>query len=49
MEALPLIVGKLPAPAELESVQIGGDTTGLVGIVSQLAEIMEVVCGPRDS
>lgn len=49
VEALPLIVGKLPAPAELKSVQIGGDTTGLVGIVSQLSEIMEVVRGPRDS
>lgn len=43
VEALPKIVHALPAPAELKSVQIGGDTLGLAGLITQLSEILALV------
>lgn len=43
IEALPAIVDKLPAPTELRSVQIGGDTTGVASVVAQLSEIITAI------
>ncbi|QVI19723.1 hypothetical protein KHQ06_25665 [Nocardia tengchongensis] len=43
IETLPAIVDNLPAPTELRSVQIGGDTLGLAGLVAQLSEIMTAI------
>ncbi|MFB7723686.1 SPFH domain-containing protein [Nocardia sp. NPDC056100] len=43
VQSLPAIVSRMPAPAELKSVQIGGDTTGLTGIIAQLTEIVDAV------
>ncbi|MFE6860787.1 SPFH domain-containing protein [Nocardia sp. NPDC057668] len=47
--ALPAIVDNLPAPHELRSVQIGGDTLGLSGLLAQVSAIVDTVRGPGDS
>ncbi|MGX1810166.1 SPFH domain-containing protein [Nocardia sp. NPDC055321] len=44
--ALPAIVDHLPAPQELKSVQIGGDTLGLSGLIAQLGAIVDTVRDP---
>ncbi|MFE3255441.1 SPFH domain-containing protein [Nocardia sp. NPDC059229] len=49
IETLPAIVAGLPAPAELKSVQIGGDTTGLAGVVAQVSEIVAALRPIRGS
>lgn len=43
VQSLPTIVDHLPTPTELKAVQIGGDTTGLTGIITQLTEIVAAV------
>ncbi|GAB0108250.1 hypothetical protein JMUB6875_72620 [Nocardia sp. JMUB6875] len=43
IDKLPAIVEHLPTPTELKSVQIGGDTLGLAGLVTQVSEIVAAV------
>ncbi|MFE7802327.1 SPFH domain-containing protein [Nocardia sp. NPDC057440] len=41
VESLPEIVAKLPAPAELKSFQLGGDSASLSGVIAQLTAVVE--------
>lgn len=43
IEALPAIVAKLPTPAELKSVHIGGDHSTLNGVIAQLSAILDAL------
>ncbi|MFE3226638.1 hypothetical protein [Nocardia sp. NPDC059228] len=43
-----LLIETPPTPAELKSVQIGGDTTGSVGAVAQVSEIVVALRPTRD-
>ncbi|MFC9993760.1 SPFH domain-containing protein [Nocardia sp. NPDC127526] len=49
VEELPRIVAALPTPAELKSVQIGGDTLGLAGLITQLSETVAAVRAAQQS
>ncbi|MFI9511005.1 SPFH domain-containing protein [Nocardia sp. NPDC052566] len=49
VDSLPEIVEKLPVPAEVKSIQIGGDLSGLSAVLTQLSGIVETWSAPRSS